>query len=38
MVVLENSVLIALVSSDDSGESAHMRRLTRAFAAGIHKI
>ena len=38
MIVLETSVLIALVSSDDLGESAHMRRLTRAIAAGIHKI
>ena len=31
-------VLIALLSSDGSGEPVQMRRLTRALAAPIHKI
>ena len=32
------SILIALLSSECSGESPHMRMLTRAFAARINKI
>ena len=32
------SVLIASVSSEGSGESAHMRRFARAFAADILKV
>ena len=31
-------VLIASASSEGSGESAHMSRLTRAFTAHIHKL
>ena len=31
-------VLFAWVSSEGSGESAHMRRLTRAFSARIHIV
>ena len=34
--VHEISVLLASASSEGSGESAHMRRLARAFAARIH--
>ena len=32
------SVLIASASSEGSGESAHMRRLARTFAACLHKV
>ena len=31
-------VRIALSSNEGSGESAQLRRLTRAFAARIHKV
>ena len=31
-------ILIASVSSEDLGESAHMRRLARAFAARMHDV
>ena len=34
--VHEISLLLASASSEGSGESAHMRRLARAFAARIH--
>ena len=34
----ESSVLIASVSSEGSGEPAHMRRLARAFDTHIHKV
>ena len=34
----EISVLITSVSSEDSGKSAHMRKLARAFAAHIVKV
>ena len=34
----EISVLIALVSSEGFGESAHMRSLVRVFTARIHKV
>ena len=32
------SVLIVLVSSEGSDETAHMRRLVRAFAAHTHTV
>ena len=35
--ISEFTVRIASVSSDGSGESVHMHRLTRAFAACIHE-
>ena len=36
--VHEFSLLIPSMSSEGSGESAHMHRLTRAFAARINKV
>ena len=31
-------MIVALSSNEGSVESVHMRRLTKAFSAGIHKI
>ena len=36
--VHEMLIFIALSSNESSGESAHLRRLARAFAACIHKV
>ena len=36
--VHEISVLVASAGSEGSGVSAHMRRLTRAFASRMHKV